>query len=135
MDAVDRQSKDSSVDDGASYFSKITPLTPTVLLPEIYSDTDDNESRMSAPFVKTRKNVRFTPSVLGNDSDSDSSSETETDRPFRNSLGLGSSSGSGFGGAYARPRRQTIRPTKPVMVAPQDGKGDRNTEIWYPPVE
>ena len=133
---------------GPHQFSNITPVTPSMTLPQIYDSlsTDDEEDlKRSIPITVSRKQVRFTPSAVGRNSDSDSdlNSDPELDeraRALRNTLGLGAGydtrvSGerrAGHGDAASRNRKRG--PSRGPTAAPLMGKMEL-PEIWYPPPE
>jgi hypothetical protein len=156
MDPVDGREKGKGTDRPQfvpRHSSRITPLTPTVLLPEIDSDDDeedgtsvtssstlDDKSLASGPDVDVYKHVRFTPSVLANNS-ADSS---ERGSSFSNTLGLRPvfdydagkayrAMPSGLGGGKGTAGRGTTNsnPMKTVRSSAEEGR-EKNMEIWYP---
>ena len=117
--------------------SKITPLAPTVGLPEI--DSDDGENGESAASSSdddflpgaSNKHVRFTPT------DNSTDYNVQGLRPGLDSESIGgframpSGSGSGKGPAA----RGTTRPAKIRRIGPGESREERNMEIWYPTEE
>jgi hypothetical protein len=155
MDPVNRQKKGAGTDGphfGSRQSSRITPLTPTVGLPDIDSDDDegddesvtssldDDESLASGPNVDEPKHVRFTPSVLA-DNSTESSERTST---LFNTLGLRPGLDSDASGVYrAMPSGPgsgkgaaggaTMQPTKAAGMGPGWGKEEKIIpEFWIP---
>ena len=152
MDPVNHQTKGWGTDGprfGSRQSSKITPLTPTVGLPEIDSDDDegddesvgsslgDDESLAPDPVVYDHKHVRFTPSVLAENS----TESSERGSTFSNTLGLRPDSDvggvyrampSGLGNSKGAVGSGMTRPLKPVGMGLEEGKEEKRREIWYP---
>lgn len=140
---VDSTTKGTGLDQAGlqtSHVDKITPLSPTVHLPKLYSDIEgdeDAEFLTSNPDTKVYKRVRFGPVQL-DDSDVDSS---DPGRPS-NDLRLGP--GSGPDVAWSRwtmPREldngegTSKERSREITMGLKQAKGERNIEIWHPPVE
>jgi len=155
MDPINRQKKGAGTDGpplGSRQSNKITPLTPTVGLPDIDSDDDerddesmtsnldDDESMASGPGVDEHKHVRFTPSVLA-DNSTESSERTST---LFNTLGLRpgldpDASGvyravtSGPGSGKGATGGATMQPTKTAGTGAGWGKEEKIIpEFWIP---
>lgn len=151
-DPVNRQKKGAGTDGphfGSRQSSRITPLTPTVGLPDIDSDDDegddesmtssldDDESLASGPNVDEHKHVRFTPSVLA-DNSTESSERTSTlfntsglrpglDSDVYRAILSGPGSGKGATGGA------TMQPTKTAGMGSGWGKEEKNIpEFWIP---
>jgi hypothetical protein len=146
MDPVDRRGAANGTtgpQPGSSH-SRMTPLTPTVLLPDIDDEddvsvtsstsADDDESLVSTP--DDHKHVRFTPSVLADNSTDSYSrfSDTPAFRPgFLDYDGIGAYHAlpSGSGSAKSMAGRGMTKQMKIARLGLED-KEEKKMAFWYP---
>lgn len=152
MDPVDHRGRANGTNGlhfGSGDPSRITPLTPTVLLPEIYSDgddddtsvtssTDDDESSLESGPDVDHKRVRFTPSVLA-----DNSTDSNDRGSFSNTLAQRTGAGSdtigvyrampgGLGNGRGTAGRGVTTQMKMAGPGSEEGREEKSMQIWYP---
>jgi hypothetical protein len=148
MDHADRGEKgkgSSGPQFGSRHSTKITPLGPSVGLPEIDSDdeengeymtssSDDDESPASSSNIGDHKHVRFTPSVLA-----DNSTDSSEHGSFSYNIGLPPAFDSNANGTYramlsglGSGKSPAARGMKPVNARMGLESREEPKKIWYP---